>query len=364
MSTQIPSFSSIASTTAFQLTDAEQTFLSDSLTGVSRSFALVIPVLEAPLDSTISLAYLVCRVCDNIEDCEQPLEWKRKRFDEFDSLVENPEVYEATLARWSEMEWPGLTEEEQRLMGPEGSTLWAVLSRLPVRLQHSVLGCAHEMQKGMLRSLEAHPEDVRVEEGVQTLLDDEALERYCYYVAGTVGWMCTEMAVYHYNLHPEVRHHLHLLCEQFGAGLQKTNILKDFARDRKRGFSYFPLAWHEEIDNAALRLEGAPTFWKRQVLENILSDLSDALDYVVALPLHAQGYRLFCLRAIIPAYETLLIAAKNSPQLFTPEHHVKISRGTLWDCLKESELQVADNERIHSYRSSMESQILAELSAH
>ena len=67
-------------TTNFELTKAEDHYIRDSMNKVSRSFALVTPCFEYPLNKFVSVAYLICRVADNIEDCGQILDWKRLRY--------------------------------------------------------------------------------------------------------------------------------------------------------------------------------------------------------------------------------------------------------------------------------------------
>jgi phytoene/squalene synthetase len=59
----------------FHLTQSQQQYLDTRMHEVSRSFALVVPLLEEPLNHYIAAAYLICRVVDNIEDCEQPFAW-------------------------------------------------------------------------------------------------------------------------------------------------------------------------------------------------------------------------------------------------------------------------------------------------
>ena len=99
---------------------------------VSRSFALVIPALEEPLNYYLSTAYLICRVVDNIEDCQQPFEWKQSRFTEFSQLIQNPTSAPDILAIWEQESWPGLTDDEQQMMGREdGMMLWDIYARIP-----------------------------------------------------------------------------------------------------------------------------------------------------------------------------------------------------------------------------------------
>ncbi|NJM28259.1 MAG: hypothetical protein HC856_08680, partial [Pseudanabaena sp. RU_4_16] len=66
--------------TSFYLSYEQREYWETWLSRVSRSFALVTPCFEEPLDAYMSIAYLLCRVADNIEDCYQPYEWQQARF--------------------------------------------------------------------------------------------------------------------------------------------------------------------------------------------------------------------------------------------------------------------------------------------
>src|SRR3954451_24516373 len=96
---------------------ARAAYLDQHLGNVSRSFALVIPLLEMPLRHYLATAYLLCRVVDNIEDCLQPAAWKQQRFTEFLQLLRNPREASMVLSLWQDESWPALTDQERRMMG-------------------------------------------------------------------------------------------------------------------------------------------------------------------------------------------------------------------------------------------------------
>ena len=79
-------------------------YLNTLMKQVSRSFALVVPNLEEPLNHYIATAYLLCRAVDNIEDCTQPFAWKEARFAEFQDLLEAPDLAPQILSRWSQLD--------------------------------------------------------------------------------------------------------------------------------------------------------------------------------------------------------------------------------------------------------------------
>ncbi len=334
-----------------RLTTQQSTYLDRQMEKVSRSFALVVSYLEEPLRGQMATAYLICRVLDNIEDCEQPFEWQEERFTEFTAMLDEPRLARKTLAHWSQVQWPGLTADEQRLMGSEsGYPLWQIYAQIPDPARSSIIHWVSIMVGGM-RQIEIPLETpkLRYYNGVQMLASEEDYDRYCYFVAGTVGHMATELVIAHYQLNGKVAADLSATCEACGLGLQKTNIVKDFAKDLSRGISYLPDQWLREVEYRPLALAGAPPTWTYNVIANVLSELRDATDYVLALPYTAAGYRLASLMCLLPAYQTVLLAAKKHDSMFTAKHRVKISRSTMAKCLLDSRSMIADNDAIRQY---------------
>jgi hypothetical protein len=81
----------------------------------------------------------------------------------------------------------------------------------------------------------------------------------------------------------------------------------------------------------------------------VMDELEESVDYVLALPYSAVGYRMASLLCLLPAYQTLLLAARRQTELFTPDHHVKISRDTMSRCFLDAQLMLADNDAILRY---------------
>jgi farnesyl-diphosphate farnesyltransferase len=341
------------------LTGAENEFLDDTMKKVSRSFAIVVLSLEEPLNRTMATAYLICRVVDNIEDCDQSFAWKQQRFQEFHRLIEEPASAPQILAVWSQESWPGLTQDESDMMGQvSGSILWEIYAKIPEMSRSTIRRWASEMADGMLRveDPDQHPL-LENRGGVRVLAAESDYNEYCFYVAGTVGHMATELVVVHYGLAEDVASRLLATCEACGRGLQKTNIVKGFADDLGRGISYLPYAWHREADYAPLSLAGAPVQWKKKVIDDVVRELHDATEYVVALPYDAAGYRMASLMSLLPAYQTLLLAAKRHDTLFTSEHHVKISRATMAKCQWDAHSMLTDNDAVRRYGRRLEGEI-------
>jgi len=287
----------------FEPDSMQVAYLNNWMQKVSRSFALLVPWLEPPLNHYLATAYLICRVVDNIEDCSHPTEWKNRRFAEATQLLAEPELAAEVLTGWQKENWPGLTPEEQQMMSlAGGEMLWQIYGSIPPESRQIIRRWVGEMVEGMSRldAPEQAPHFVE-RQGVQVLAREQDYNRYCYVVAGTVGYMSTELVIQQYGFTNGVAERLLAGCEACGRGLQKTNIVKDFAKDLKRGISYLPDKWLQEVDFAPLLLQGAPPAWSRKIINNVLSELQEASDYLVTLPYEATGYRMASLMSLLPA---------------------------------------------------------------
>ena len=346
-------------TQELKLTDAEKKYLVDTMNKVSRSFSIVIPSLEEPLNYCMATAYLLGRVVDNIEDCTQPFAWKQQRFGEFHQLIEEPASAPQILAVWSQESWPGLTQDESEMMGEvAGLSLWEIYARDTGEepLHHQALDVRDGRWHASCRRSRSASGAGKPRRSPHLAAESDYNE-YCFYVAGTVGHMATELVVVHYGLAEDVTAKLLATCDACGRGLQKTNIVKGFAEDLGRGISYLPYTWHREADFAPLSLAGAPVQWKKKVIDDVVRELHDAAEYVLALPYDAAGYRMASLMIMLPAYQTMLLAAKRHDTLFTSGHHVKISRPTLAKCQWDAHSMLTDNDAVRRYRRRLEGEI-------
>ena len=120
---------------------------------------------------------------------------------------------------------------------------------------------------------------------------------------------------------------------------------------------YLPDVWLRYIDYSPLRLEGAPLEWVWLLLGDVLSDLSVATDYILALPYDVTGYRMANLMCVLRAYQTLLSFAEERSNLFTAWHRLKISHETMGQCLEDAGNLLTDNYGILAYRQRIEAQI-------
>jgi farnesyl-diphosphate farnesyltransferase len=155
------------------------------------------------------------------------------------------------------------------------------------------------------------------------------LNDYCYYVAGVVGDMLTELFCDYSPAIARSRTGLQSMAVSFAQGLQMTNILKDVWEDRSRGACWLPqeIFSRHGVDLARLApYPPDPRFASgmRELLALAHGHLRNALEYTLLIPPHEQGIRRFCLWAIGLAVLTLRKINRN-PE-FTAGVQVKVSR--------------------------------------
>lgn len=272
------------------------------LPGVSRTFALTIPVLQPPLADAVCVAYLLCRIADTIEDRNDlELGLRRGLYRRFAAMVAQPSralaegQVDAFLERWP----PDATPAYQELV--EGlAPVLAAYASLPAPPRAAIDACVQEMLSGM--SAMTHPEP---EDGTVWVCADLAeLERYCHYVAGTVGLMLTRL--FDDALGGGFATPARLEDgRRFGLGLQLTNIVKDQVADGARGTSFVPRAW---VGRRGGILPEALAALLRRTLEHL--DVAQA--YTLALPAARSDLRLFCLWALWMAVGTVREVARRS----------------------------------------------------
>ena len=305
-----------------------------------------IAMLPEELSTAVSCGYLLCRIADTIEDHPGlQLDERGRLFGIFLDTLDggDPRV----LARGFE----AIAGDDAELsLGRNCARLMRVVETLDGRQRAACRNWIAEMARGMNLYVHRAP----CPDGFVALTTLADLERYCYFVAGTVGHLLTDLfvTVFDRAIEPVLR----VDAERFGAGLQLVNILKDVTEDRTRGWSYIPrsaCAEHGievgELVDVALRGRAhaavAPVFaMARECLDS-------ALRYALAVPPSHAGVRLFCLLPLWMAVRTLVYARGNDA-MFVPGAAVKISHAEVEAITVEVTRLVADDDALaRCYRS-------------
>ena len=303
--------------------DAER-FAKAILPSVSRTFALSIRLLPGTLGRAVLAAYLLCRIADTVED-DHAMSPERKAV-LLDALV-------LALDDAAEAERFPIVADELVAGDPthvdlvrHADLVFVLYRSLPMRSRLRVRHWVSEMSRGMKKFAQRYPRGIRI----GTV--DEYRE-YCYYVAGTVGHMLTDLWHEHTRAIGAAEYRvLWKRCRAFGEALQTVNILKDIAWDatrenaiyipedalRARGGSHATLLSPEHADASHAVVE--------QFIELAWRDLDQALEYFVSIPRRAVSIRAFCVLPLLFAYATLRELARSTAMLRAGES-VKISRG-------------------------------------
>ena len=303
--------------------DAER-FQSRALPKVSRTFALTIPQLPAPLRSTVSNAYLLCRIADTIEDeASLDVEKKRELHERFVAIVDGREPVTRFAIDLRKVLTESATRDEIELVENTAKVV-ALTHSFPLRQRQALQKCVSIMCSGM--------PDFQVEGHENGLASMHDLDRYCYFVAGVVGEMLTELFCDHSKDIDKHYDHLMHLAPSFGQGLQMTNILKDIWEDMKRTMCWLPAEVFRRVgyDNNNLKHEiRSPEFVNglRQLIRIANSHLHNALDYTLLIPKNHIGIRRFCLWGL--GFAVLTLRKINRNPVFSSSQDVKVTRDTV-----------------------------------
>jgi len=295
-------------------------FQSEILNGVSRTFALTIPSLPPPLRVSVTNAYLLCRIADTIEDDTKLSLEEKKRFSrEFVDVIGGLRRADAFAEALAPRLGPQTLAAERRLVKQAGRVI-EVTHGFSQPQQAALYRCVSLMSEGMHRFQRSA--------ALGGLRSMSQLDTYCYYVAGVVGEMLTELFCEYSSAIARRRDKLIKLAPSFGQGLQMTNILKDIWDDRQRGVCWLPRSAFglegpgsdlvDEVDDAAL------TAGIERLVVQAHGHLRNALAYTLLIPRHQRGIRRFCLWALGMAVPTLSNIHDRAG--FRCSEEVKISR--------------------------------------
>jgi farnesyl-diphosphate farnesyltransferase len=303
---------------------SDEAYQDQILPCVSRTFALTIPQLPPDLSRSVTNAYLLCRVADTIEDEPQiaPPDTLlyMERFSDAVAGVDDAQLLGTELAE-KLSQWTLPAERELVINLPR---VLRVTRQLPLRQQTAIRRCVDTMCHGMHQF--QRTASVR---GLDTVQD---LDSYCYYVAGVVGEMLTELFCSYSTDIEQHRAQLSRLAPSFAQGLQMTNILKDVWEDRSRGACWLPqdVFSRHGVDLSHLTAETGGSGFAAGMHELVglaHAHLRNALEFTLLIPAREVGIRRFCLWAIGLAVLTLKRIAANPG--FTQGAQVKVSRRTV-----------------------------------
>ncbi|MBS3062019.1 MAG: squalene/phytoene synthase family protein [Candidatus Diapherotrites archaeon] len=282
---------------------------------VSRSFALCIPRLPAKVRLEVGNYYLLCRYLDSIEDSRLDRKHREKAFKRFLELLRSRDP--ARLEKLNADVLPFVISENDRTMIAGFRPVLEEFASFDLKSQRIAMRWIRVMASGM-------NEFSRRE--IRTFAD---LDKYCYYVAGTVGHYLTDIFAFKFGLE-RMREELKERCLDFGLLLQKVNIIRDFSRDFKEGRVFWPRELFEAKGMTVAQVFAEENSQKSQaILEEMVRDakkhVEKSREYIRKIPSDLRGVREFCAIPLLMAIPTLEKCEKN-PLVFDSSTKVKLSR--------------------------------------
>ncbi|WP_158996683.1 squalene/phytoene synthase family protein [Pigmentibacter ruber] len=292
------------------------------LPNVSRSFAIGIEFLSGELQNSVLIGYLLCRIIDTIEDDKDlDVSLKEKFLQEFPKCFENDFLLKEyqNLAK-------KLSGDKQHINLLENlDKVFVVFKNLKEESKEVLKKCVIEMAYGMADFVRRYPKGIRIS-------SVEEYKKYCYYVAGTVGVLLTDLWFIHGRcITVQKLKQLNENSILFGEALQTVNILKDIVWDannensiyipenllKKYGLDHSNFLLPEKKQQSGLAI--------KEMLMLAKNDVSYSLEYVKTLPLANFRIRFFCIFPLLLAIATFNEIQKSDSIIFS-EKIIKVSR--------------------------------------
>ena len=337
-------------------------YAEEILLQVSRTFALNINVLKGKLHKSILLAYLYLRIADTVEDDpDMKASEKEVILGLFAEIFKTSELREDAVSAFEKALPESWHKSEHPYMNLclHTHVVVPLLRELPETYAAPVRAVTIEMCHGMAKF--ALRQEAALSSGWFTLESVADLDEYCYYVAGIVGKLLSNLFAADTCLISEARKaKMQKLDVSFGLALQVANIVKDCVEDSSRRVCFVP----EEICRrhgfahsyemfAAGVAENQKDFNERraavmrELVDKAWKHLDDAIAYTKLIPNVKMRTRLFCLWPLFMAAENMKLIGDGS-SLFASDKKVKITRDTVKRIIKQTMMHFYSDKWIES----------------
>jgi len=270
---------------------------------VSRTFALSIEQLPKALREILTVAYLLFRVSDCLEDHEAMGVERKAQLLRLWARVLNGEVPPQNLTdRISDLD-PGDPEVD---VAQHAGEIIEQLYQLPPEVQEVVRLHVIETSRGMARWQEHGP----------FVEDEEALDDYMHQVAGRVGYLLTDAFAWYLPAIRERKTELMPLAREFGLALQTVNVIRGMHKDYQRGWVFVPRTFYEQFGLTRDGLFDPANADATLKVVDMLADkaerhLRHGMSYIQAFPRRYHRIRLACMWPYFFAVKTLALSRNN-----------------------------------------------------
>jgi farnesyl-diphosphate farnesyltransferase len=276
---------------------------------VSRSFALASSFMDHEARNALRLQYSLDRTLDEIEDSTLEKEKKIVLMEEFVASIKSERLLRA-LKVIREVK-PHLSDPSKTILFDNFDVVFEQYKCMDDNLKEISIKNLNDMKMGMVYFLHIPIKDFKM------------LDKYCYYVAGTVGEYLTDMIKITEGIELDKKK-----AVEFGKYLQKVNIIRDFKEDSDQGRIYWPRKIYLQ---AVSKVDKDRIAALNTMIENAKKHQEATFDYIKEIPFNA-GYRKFSTLAAVMAHKTLK-GMENNNIVF--EESYKIGKAdVLWTAAK------------------------------
>ncbi len=305
---------------------------------VSRTFALSIKKLPRSLREAVSLAYLLFRVSDCLEDRPE-IDAERKVYllEIWERVLIGNDPAELFVSRISDLDGGN----PEVYVAKQAGSLIKTLEMMPPELGEFIRDRCGKSTLGMARWQRQGPLIDTVDE-----LDD-----YMHEVAGRVGYLMTDIYTWFYPQLKVRKEEMLPLSRQVGLGLQTVNVIRGLQADRDRGWIFMPL---EILESAGINrqqffekeFEGQALFALDLLIQKAVEHLKYGLTYIAAFPARLYRVRMANIWPLCFALRTLAISRDN-PKVI--QEQVKISREDVREIMRLTSLFGWSNRWLRGY---------------
>jgi farnesyl-diphosphate farnesyltransferase len=310
----------------------------DLLRITSRTFALGIERLPGILCDATTIAYLLLRVSDYLEDNEEMgADEKVSLLNLWVNILRENEKIETLTDKLTSAN----TENPDAIVAQHSKEILLRLHSLPYAVQEIIIHHVINSTQGMARWTKQGP----------TVNDEKDLDDYMFEVAGRVGYLVTQLFAWYSMTIRRKEKEIMPLAREFGLALQTVNVIRGIREDFERGWVYIPKIFLVEMGLSKEQLFEPEHREQALKVLDLMTDkaerhLKHALQYVKALPWWQHGIRLGCIFPLMFAIRTLA-ASRHNAQVF--ENETKITRNEVKKIILDSTLWGWSNTWLDRY---------------
>ncbi len=310
---------------------------------VSRTFAIGIEQLPPRHREPITVAYLLLRVSDYLEDnIEMPAARKIDLLRLWAGVLEGRSGVEDLTRQLHETD----PEDPEAECARQAGAILGLLRRLPAEIQEIIVEEVIASTLGMARWQARGPD----------IPDEEHLDDYMFEVAGRVGLMLTRIFSWYARPIHAIHEDLMPLAREFGLALQTVNIVRNMREDFDRGWIFAPESFCAKVGLSRKDLFDPEKAGKALEVVGMLADKANrhsrkGLDYVKLIPKRFRHIRLFCTLPLFFAVRTTAISRGNTEVL---EHEAKISREDVGRIIDETSRLIDSNDWLDDFYRKLE----------